>query len=144
MKFAERSDVKRVDKMPLWSTRDEDEERKAVFLEEQGDDVEDFALDRRGVAFIKAINDDKASGGWSTEMSRVEEFTKRPNDQGLDLGFKRSGKDKRVAVNRGNHLPPCLGEIRRDLVGNCSNEGFRIAARGIGAREKKCGEQNLF
>jgi hypothetical protein len=59
MKFMERSAVKRVDEVPLWSTGDEDKERKVVLSEKKGNGVEDFALNSRILAFVKAVDDDK-------------------------------------------------------------------------------------
>ena len=46
----------------------------------------------------------------------MEQLAKRIENQDFDLGFKGSGEDKRVALNRSNHLLPSLEEIYRDLV----------------------------
>jgi hypothetical protein len=62
MKFVERSAGKRVDEMPLRSTGNEDEERKVVLSEEEGNGVEDFALNSRIIAFVEAVDDDKPLG----------------------------------------------------------------------------------
>jgi hypothetical protein len=144
MNIGERSGIESLGEMPLWPTNDKDENCKVIFLYEEGDDLEDFTLSSRSVAFIEAVDNDKASGICMIEIPHADQLAKRLDNQGDGLRFKGSSEDERVALNGSGHLPPCSGDVDRDLVCNCSDEGFGVTTCGIGAREEEAGKQKVI
>ena len=106
--------------------------------------MKDAALHSRIVAFIETINDDKTSRGRCIEISLLKPLTERPDNEGNYLGFHGSSEDKRVALHGSNNFVSGPRNVDRDLVGNCSDNGFGVIAGGIRAGEKKTGEKQVL
>ena len=144
MKFRQISGSESVGEMPLLSAGKKDEEGDVVIVKDARDNLKDTALHGRGVTLIETINDNKTSRGRCIEISPFKWLTKRLDNEINDLGFKGSSEDERVFLNGIDNLLPRLGDVDRDLVGNCSDEGFGGTACGIGTRKEEAGQQQLL